>query len=236
MYTELEIKDNLELCLETVSGIINATGTAEQKKTLLVLKENINNMFTIDPEGYISLAHETMELISCKEFAADFITDEVNTLKFNISSLTTIKLKEALESAKAVLKESKEDVVESITEPEVNPEVAKVIEEEVEKELNLNKEEEKEMKTKNEEIKQEKTTGAKEEVKETEQEKTIRELKEKLEKAKDKANKCKTSTIAKIGKVSLGLGLLAGAAAGGYYAAKKYGGSTTIVLSNSDEE
>lgn len=57
-----------------------------------------------------------------------------------------------------------------------------------------------------------------------------------MEKARDKANKCKTSTIAKVGKVTLGLGLLAGAAAGGYYAAKKYGGSTTIILNNSDEE
>ena len=239
MYTELEIKDNLELCLETVSGIINATGTTEQKKTLAVLKENINSMFTANPESYITLAHETMELVSCKEFAADFIIDEINTLKFNISSLTTIKLKEALESAKAVLGETKEDVVESIIEPEVNPEVAKMIEEEIEKEINLNKEEEKEMKTKNEEVKQEKTTGAekaKEEKRETEQEKTIRELKEKLEKARDKANKCKTSTIAKVGKVTLGLGLLGAAAAGGYYAAKKYGGSTTIILNNSDEE
>lgn len=62
-------------------------------------------------------------------------------------------------------------------------------------------------------------------------EEIIADLKKKLEDAKNKANGCKTSTIAKIGKVSLGLGLLAGAAAGGFYYGLKNKGDTTVVVS-----
>lgn len=225
MYTELEIKDNLELCLETISGIINATGTAEQKKTLLVLKENIGSMVTADPENYISLAHETMELASCKEFAADFIADEINTLKFNISSLSTLKLKEALDAAKSFIAEETTTTGAS-AEPDV---VSQEVIEETKEEEKSDKKEEEKMK---EEVKQEKI----EETKETKQDKTIADLKKQLEEAKDKANKCKTSTLAKVAKVGLGLGALAAAAAGGYYVAKNYSGNTTIILSNRDEE
>ena len=243
MHTQIEITDNLELCLETISGIINATGTKEQRADLLKIKSDITDLLAADGEEYIEIVKETMDLLSSPSFNMDFIKDEVNTIKFNLSSLSTLKLKDVLENTRKVLKDAnveieevEEEVVESIMEPEVDPEVARMIEEELEKELNTNTKKEEEMKTKNEEVKQEKTTGA-EKVKETKQEKTIRELREKLAKSKDKANKCKTSTIAKIGKVTLGVGLLAGAAAGGYYAAKKFGGiNTTIILNGNDEE
>ncbi len=239
MHTQKEITDNLELCLETISAIINATGTKEQRADLLKIKSDITDLLAADGEEYIEIVKETMDLLSNPSFSMDFIKDEVNTIKFNLSSLSTLKLKDVLENTRKVLKDANveieevEEVVESIIEPEVNPEVARMTEEELEKELNTNTKKEEEMKTKNEETK---TTGA-EEVKETDAEKTIRELREKLAKSKDKANGCKTSTLAKIGKVTLGIGLLAGAAAGGYYAAKHFGGiNTTIILNGNDEE
>ena len=67
--------------------------------------------------------------------------------------------------------------------------------------------------------------------------KTIDELKEKLRKAKEAAAKCDSSTLAKVGKVSLGLAIVAGAAYGGYYYANNYSGrNTTIIINGGDED
>ena len=48
----------------------------------------------------------------------------------------------------------------------------------------------------------------------TTMEKTIEELKAKLKAAKDAASKCDSSTLAKVGKVGLGVAVIAGAALG----------------------
>lgn len=62
-------------------------------------------------------------------------------------------------------------------------------------------------------------------------EEIIADLRKKLEDAKNKADGCKTSTLSKVGKIGLGIGLLAGAAAGGFYYGIKSKGDTTVVVS-----
>jgi hypothetical protein len=58
-----------------------------------------------------------------------------------------------------------------------------------------------------------------------------------LRKAKDAAAKCDSSTLAKVGKVSLGLAVVAGAAYAGYYYANNYSGrNTTIIINGGDED
>ena len=64
-----------------------------------------------------------------------------------------------------------------------------------------------------------------------------KETREKLRKAKEAASKCDSSTLAKVGKVSLGLAIVAGAAYGGYYYANNFSGrNTTIVINGGDED
>ena len=63
-------------------------------------------------------------------------------------------------------------------------------------------------------------------------EEIIAELREQLKKAQEKKDKgCKTSTLKKIGKTTLGLGLLAAAGAAGFYYGMKESGNTTVVIS-----
>ena len=63
----------------------------------------------------------------------------------------------------------------------------------------------------------------------TTMEKTIEKLKAQLEAAKEAAAKCDSSTLAKVGKVGLGLAVIAGAAyAGYYYGSQEPNDSTTI--------
>ena len=54
----------------------------------------------------------------------------------------------------------------------------------------------------------------------TTMEKTIEELKAKLKAAKDAAAECDSSTLAKAGKIGLGLAVVAGAAYAGYWVSK----------------
>lgn len=231
MYSVKEIRDNIEMTMETIKALVSATGTKEQKELLDSLEVLVGEAPDFSGEAYILVAQGIMDILSNPLFNLDFVSAELQQLKFSISSLSTLKLKEQLDSTKEILKEN------NVVEDEVIVDVADLKETEVEvvevvaEEANQVKEEIKEekMKTKNEKVN--------EEVKETETEKTIRELKEKLAKAKEKVKGCKTSTLAKVGKTTLGVGLLVGAAAAGYYVAKKYGtGNTTIILNGNDEE
>ena len=63
----------------------------------------------------------------------------------------------------------------------------------------------------------------------TTMEKTIEELKAQLEKAKEAASKCDSSTLAKVGKVGLGLAVVAGAAYAGYYYGSQEPNNTTTI-------
>ena len=63
----------------------------------------------------------------------------------------------------------------------------------------------------------------------TTMEKTINELKEKLKAAKDAASKCDSSTLAKAGKIGLGLAIVAGAAYGGYWYGSQEPNDTTTI-------
>ena len=63
----------------------------------------------------------------------------------------------------------------------------------------------------------------------TTMEKTIEELKAKLKEAKDAANKCDSSTLAKAGKIGLGLAIVAGAAYGGYWYGSQEPNDTTTI-------
>ena len=60
-------------------------------------------------------------------------------------------------------------------------------------------------------------------------EETIEKLKAQLEKAKEAASKCDSSTLAKVGKIGLGVAVIAGAAYGGYlYGSQEPNDTTTI--------
>ena len=63
----------------------------------------------------------------------------------------------------------------------------------------------------------------------TTMEKTIEELKTKLKAAKDAASKCDSSTLAKAGKIGLGLAIVAGAAYGGYWYGSQEPNDTTTI-------
>ena len=221
----LAIKNDIEISMEAISAIISATGTPVQKEKLVILKDKISIMFSenVDPDLYISVCKDIMDILNDKEFDLEFITSEISIVKLKVSEATTSKLKATFKETKEKLEKQN---IKTNPEDDVNPEVMGWIKEELDKEFKEEKNGEEEMKTEKEDVKTE-----------TEQEKTIRELKEKLKDAKDESNKCKTSTLAKVGKVTLGVALLGAAAAGGYYAAKHYAGkNTTIILNNGDEE
>ena len=59
--------------------------------------------------------------------------------------------------------------------------------------------------------------------------KTINELEAKLRAAKDAAGKCNSSTLAKVGKVGLGLAVVAGAAYAGYWYGSQEPNDTTTI-------
>ena len=63
----------------------------------------------------------------------------------------------------------------------------------------------------------------------TTMEKTIEELKAKLKAAKDAASKCDSSTLAKVGKVGLGVAVIAGAAYAGYWYGSQEPNDTTTI-------
>ena len=60
-------------------------------------------------------------------------------------------------------------------------------------------------------------------------EETINDLKEKLKKAKDAASKCDSSTLAKVGKIGLGVVVVAGAAYAGYWYGSQEPNDTTTI-------
>ena len=63
----------------------------------------------------------------------------------------------------------------------------------------------------------------------TTMEKTIEELKAQLKAAKEAAAKCDSSTLAKAGKIGLGLAIVAGAAYGGYWYGSQEPNDTTTI-------
>ena len=60
-------------------------------------------------------------------------------------------------------------------------------------------------------------------------EETIEKLKAQLKEAKDAASKCDSSTLAKAGKIGLGLAIVAGAAYGGYWYGSQEPNDTTTI-------
>ena len=63
----------------------------------------------------------------------------------------------------------------------------------------------------------------------TTMEKTIEELKAQLAKAKEAASKCDSSTLAKVGKVGLGVVVITGAAYAGYWYGSQEPNDTTTI-------
>ena len=222
-------KDILQNNIETMSAMISAAGTKAQVDLLGSLKENIEVLLSAEENNNIENYTETMQgvisILEDPEFDLEFIKSEVRAIKLNLSEMTTKMLKVSVNKTRQILEENRvEEEVEEVKEDKPEAEEVKV------------------------EIKEEvKETGAAEEVvnetkkenKEEEKEmaKTVEELKEKLRKAKEAASKCDSSTLAKVGKVSLGLAIVAGAAYGGYYYANNYGGrNTTIIINGGDED
>ena len=63
----------------------------------------------------------------------------------------------------------------------------------------------------------------------TTMEKTIEDLKAQLAKAKEAASKCDSSTLAKVGKVGLGVAIVASAAYAGYWYGSQEPNDTTTI-------
>ena len=63
----------------------------------------------------------------------------------------------------------------------------------------------------------------------TTMEKTIESLKAQLREAKDAAAKCDSSTLAKAGKIGLGLAIIGGAAYAGYWYGSQEPNDTTTI-------
>ena len=218
-------KDILQNSLETMSAMISAAGTKVQIELLGSLKENVEVLLAAEENSNIEEFTDVMQsivgILEDPEFDLEFIKSEIRAIKLSLSEMTNKMLKVSVSKTKQILEENR--VEEEVKEDKPETEEVKVeskeevketgATEEVVNEENKNKEEEKEMA------------------------KTIDELKEKLRKAKEAAAKCDSSTLAKVGKVSLGLAVVAGAAYGGYYYAKNYSGrNTTIILNGGDED
>ena len=221
-------KDILQNSLETMSAMISAAGTKNQIELLGFLKEDIEVLLTAEENSSVEDFTETMSRIVSTledpEFDLEFIKNEIRAIKLSLSEMTNKMLKVSVNKTKQILEENRvEEEVEEVKEDKPEAEEVKVeskekveetvATEEVVNETKENKDEEKEMA------------------------KTIDELKEKLRKAKEAAAKCDSSTLAKVGKVSLGLAIVAGAAYGGYYYANNYSGrNTTIIINGGDED
>ena len=221
-------KDILQNSLETMSAMINAAGTKAQIELLNSLKEDTEVLLNAEEDSNIEELTDVMQkiigILEDPEFDLEFIKNEIRAIKLSLSEMTNKMLKVSVNKTKQILEENR-------------------IEEEVE-EVKGDKPETEEVKVESKE--EAKETGATEEVvnetkenkdEEKEMAKTIDELKEKLRKAKEAAAKCDSSTLAKVGKVSLGLAIVAGAAYGGYYYANNYSGrNTTIIINGGDED
>ena len=221
-------KDILQNSLETMSAMISAAGTKRQVELLDSIKENIEVLLGAEEnsniEEYTETMQKTISTLEDPEFDLEFVKNEIRAIKLSLSEMTTKMLRVSVNKTRQILEENRvEEEVEEVKEDKPEAEEVKVeskekveetvATEEVVNEENKNKEEEKEMA------------------------KTIDELKEKLRKAKEAAAKCDSSTLAKVGKVSLGLAIVAGAAYGGYYYANNYSGrNTTIIINGGDED
>ena len=222
-------KDILQNSLETMSAMISAAGTKNQIELLGSLKENVEVLLTAEENSSVEDFTETMSRIVSTledpEFDLEFIKSEIRAIKLSLSEMTNKMLKVSVNKTKQILEENRvEEEVEEVKEDKPEAEEVKVESKEEVKETGATEEVVNETKKENKE-------------EEKEMAKTIDELKEKLRKAKEAAAKCDSSTLAKVGKVSLGLAVVAGAAYGGYYYAKNYSGrNTTIILNGSDED
>ena len=222
-------KDILQNSLETMSAMISAAGTKRQVELLDSLKENTEVLLAAEEnsniEEFTDIMQSIVSILEDPEFDLEFIKSEIRAIKLSLSEMTNKVLKVSVNKTKQILEENRIEEEEEVKETEDKPEAEEVkveskekveetvATEEVVNEENKNKEEEKEMA------------------------KTIDELKEKLRKAKEAAAKCDSSTLAKVGKVSLGLAIVAGAAYGGYYYANNYSGrNTTIIINGGDED
>ena len=221
-------KDILQNSLETMSAMISAAGTKRQVELLNSLKEDTEILLGAEEnsniEEFTDVMQKVVDTLEDPEFDLEFIKSEIRAIKLSLSEMTNKMLKVSVNKTKQILEENRvEEEAEEVKEDKPEAEEVKVeskekveetvATEEVVNEENKNKEEEKEMA------------------------KTIDELKEKLRKAKEAAAKCDSSTLAKVGKVSLGLAIVAGAAYGGYYYANNYSGrNTTIVINGGDED
>ena len=222
-------KDILQNSLETMSAMISAAGTKVQIELLGSLKENVEVLLAAEEnsniEEFTDVMQKVVDTLEDPEFDLEFIKSEIRAIKLSLSEMTNKMLKVSVNKTKQILEENRIEE-EEVKETEDKPEAEEVKVESKEKveetvaadeaannEENKNKEEEKEMA------------------------KTIDELKEKLRKAKEAAAQCDSSTLAKVGKVSLGLAIVAGAAYGGYYYANNFSGrNTTIVINGGDED
>ena len=221
-------KDILQNSLETMSAMISAAGTKRQIELLNSLKEDTEILLGAEEnsniEEFTDVMQKVVDTLEDPEFDLEFIKSEIRAIKLSLSEMTNKMLKVSVNKTKQILEENRvEEEVEEVKEDKPEAEEVKVeskekaeetvATEEVVNETKENKEEEKEMA------------------------KTIDELKEKLRKAKEAAAKCDSSTLAKVGKVSLGLAIVAGAAYGGYYYANNYSGrNTTIIINGGDED
>lgn len=222
-------KDILQNSLETMSAMISAAGTKRQVELLGSLKENIEVLLAAEEnnsvEEFTDVMQSIVSVLEDPEFDLEFIKSEIRAIKLSLSEMTNKMLKVSVNKTKQILDENRVEE-EEVKETEDKPEA---------EEVKVESKEKVEETVATEEVVNETKKENKEE--EKEMAKTIDELKEKLRKAKEAAAKCDSSTLAKVGKVSLGLAIVAGAAYGGYYYANNYSGrNTTIIINGGDED
>ena len=222
-------KDILQNSLETMSAMISAAGTKRQAELLNSIKENIEVLLGAEEnsniEEFTDVMQKVVDTLEDPEFDLEFIKNEIRAIKLSLSEMTNKMLKVSVNKTKQILEENRVEE-EEVKETEDKPEVEEVKVESKEKVEETGAAEEVVNETKKENKEEEKEMA-----------KTIDELKEKLRKAKEAAAKCDSSTLAKVGKVSLGLAIVAGAAYGGYYYANNYSGrNTTIIINGGDED
>ena len=235
------LKDILQNSIETMSAMISAAGTKRQAELLNFLKENADVLLAAEENSNIEEFTDTMQkvinILEDPEFDLEFIKNEIRAIKLGLSEMTNKILKASVNKTKQILEENK--IEEEVKETEGKSEEIEIKPKKEAKETS----EEIEIKPKEEA----KETGAADEAvnkenidkenEEKEMAKTVEELKEKLRKAKEAAAKCDSSTLAKVGKVGLGLAVVAGAAYAGYYYANNYSGkNTTIIINGGDED
>ena len=222
-------KDILQNSLETMSAMISAAGTKKQVELLGSLKENVEVLLAAEEnsniEEFTDVMQSIVSILEDPEFDLEFIKSEIRAIKLSLSEMTNKMLKVSVNKTKQILDENRvEEEVEEVKEDKPEAEEVKVESKEKVEETVATEEVVNETKKENKE-------------EEKEMAKTIDELKEKLRKAKEAAAKCDSSTLAKVGKVSLGLAIVAGAAYGGYYYANNYSGrNTTIIINGGDED